>query len=150
MAQIKDLINDKTKSKLNNMKNNMSGDVVKGAVVNDGTSHAIKNSFIGATPNLNSSLGVNAVDGTTTTTTPPVTSSKLNTIYTQNQALVDNSLNRLLGLVGIGSQPTPTAPAGNIPPPPVTLKSGMAWYWWALIALVVLVIIFIVIKKMRG
>ncbi len=142
MTQIKDLINDKTKSKLNTMKNNMSGDIVKGAVVNDGTSHTIKNSFVGATPNLNSSLGVNAADGDTTATTTD--SSRLNTIYTQNKDLISGTLDRLFGT-------TPTATStGTTPPPPANSSTGMAWYWWALIAIVVLVIIFIVVKKMKG
>ncbi len=149
MPAIKDLINKKTKEKLTTMKNNMSGDVVSGAVINDGTSHAIANSFIGATPNLNSSLGVNAVDGTTTTTTAtPTTGSKLNTLYTQNQAVVNSTINGLFGLLGVKSPSTSTAPAGNTPPPPAS-KPGMAWYWWAIIAVVFLVIVFFIVKAVR-
>ncbi len=141
MPRLDEIINSNTKNKLKNMKNNMSGDVVSGSVVNDGTSHAIKNSFVGATPNLNSSLGVNAADGDPATT---VDSSKLNTLYTQNKDIISGTLDRLFG-----AQPTPTSTGigGNTPPPPA--KAGMAWYWWALIALVVLVIIFFIIKAVR-
>ncbi len=138
MPRLEELINEKSKKKLNTMKNN--SDLIKGKVISDGSSN-----FVGATPNLNSSLGVNAADGDPATTTT-TDQSKLNQLYTQNKDIISGTLDRLLGSSNTTYNPS-TGTGGNIPP--ATKSSGMAWWIWVIIAIVVLLIGFFVFKAVK-
>ncbi len=110
-------------------------DTISGKVVSDGTSN-----FVGATPNLNSSLGVNAADGDPATTD----TSKLNQIYTQNKDIISGTLDRLLG-----TNSTQYGPSTGINPPPPAQDKGMPWWAWVLILVVILVIGFFVYKAVK-
>lgn len=153
MPSIEELINEKTKNKLNTMKND----------------------FIGQTPNLNSSLGVNAFIGANkkkvsnfydqdtgmwmddltvdvpeapvdTSPSAPVTEpSKLDTFWTKNQNVISGAIDSLSGLfgakqnTGVAYQQPTAAPA----------KKGMPVWAWILIAIVVITIIYFVVRSMK-
>ncbi len=149
MPRLEELINDKVKSKLKTMINT-SDDIVKGTVVSD---------FVGQTPNLNSSLGVNAfyseydektgewldpdpnfdVNGN-----PITTPSKLDTFLAKNSNILSSGIDIFGGL--FGSKPAASTPIyGGVP----AEKSGMPWWAWVLIAVVVALIIYFIVKLIK-
>ncbi len=144
MPTIEELIND-------NMKKNLK---------------KVANNFVGATPNLNSSLGINAfIGGSNLDGDPmpvvseptPVTSgiaagevdpndpSKLDSFYSKNQNVITGVVSSIGGLLGLSKPATTTTGA----PLPAPAKSGMPTWAWVLIAIVVAVIIFFVVKSMK-
>ncbi len=134
MPKLEELLNDKVKSKLTKMINT-SDDIVKGTVVSD---------FVGQTPNLNSSLGVNAADGLPVTEEAVQDQSKLDTFFTKNANIISSGVDLLGGL--FGSKPSATPVYSTLPP---TEKSGMPWWAWVLIAVVVALIIYFIVKLIK-
>lgn len=138
MPQLRDIISPEVKNKLKKIKNtDMNSNTIKGKLGSG--------AFVGATPDLNSSLGMNSADGAIDTgsmdsATPPVEQSKLSTFWEKNSTFLTGLGSAILGG---GSASTPPAPL------PEEKKKGIPTWAWILIAIVVIVIIILVVKKMR-
>lgn len=93
--------------------------------------------FIGQTPNLNSSLGVNAANGDTS-------------FVQQNAGLISGILTGAAGLLG-GSQAASSATPAYVPPAPAPVSKTLGmptWLFWVLLVIIVLTIVIVAIKKM--
>lgn len=133
MALLQDIIPAETKKKLKNIKDmNITSTTIKGKIGSG--------AFVGATPDLNSSLGMNAADGAIDT---PVVEepSKLAAFWNKNSTLITGIGGALLGG---SSSPAPTG--GGLPP---EKKKGLPAWAWILIVVIVIVIIVLIVKKMR-
>jgi hypothetical protein len=147
MPKIEDIISDSVKNKLSDMKNKR--DTVKGTIVNDGTN---QNDFIGQTPNLNSSLGVNAYTGAFKSADEsggevPQTSSKVNTFFTKNENIIESGINAIAGIFGMG--PSAQTDTGYTAPPVDDKKKGLPWWAWLAIAVVFIVIVYFTVKAIK-
>jgi hypothetical protein len=152
MPLLKDIISEENKKKLLMAKDkkpiNYIGD--KDHPIKE---KSVKNNFIGQTPNLNSSLGVNAADGTTTpaTTTPAPapTTSKLGSILAGAGTFINNS-GIIPQLLGGGNS---SSGSGYTPPPAPAPSSKIlgipSAIFWIILVILIIIIGVIVIKKMR-
>lgn len=166
MPTISELISDKNKEKImqstkNRTNQNSTYEVLKGRDVkelnrtvslkpkasssfssgNDTIvgARVVSQDFIGQTPNLNSSLGVNAADGTD------------GTFLDQNKGAITDILSGVTSSILGGGKSSTSSGGGYVPPSPTESKKilGMpAWLFWVLISIVVLIIVIVVIRKM--
>lgn len=136
MPKLNEIISDKSRKNLMEIK-----------------AKSVSSNYVGETPNLNSSLGVNAADGTLLWMTeldpnakeelivPEQEESKLSQFWSKNQ-------NLLLGiggaLFGGGNQTSNQQTATNFPPPED--KKNNTWIWWVLGAIILIIIIVLVIR----
>lgn len=132
MPRLSEMISKKTKSKLNNIKNM---EIIHGKIASD---------FVGQTPDLNSSLGVNAADGEPIgPTEAPVadSQSKLSTFWEKNSTW----------LTGLGEAVlTPKTTTTTSPfPPAQEEKKGISAIVWILIVIVVIVIGVVIYKQVK-
>lgn len=115
----------------------------------------VKSNYIGETPNLNSSLGVNAADGTLPWMTdldpnakeelvvPKEEESKFSQFWTKNQNLLLGIGGALLG----GSGQDTSQQQNNFPPQDDKKKN--TWIWWVIGAIILIVIIILVIRAKK-
>jgi hypothetical protein len=143
MPRLEDLLKDTDKEKLLNYKHMEKLPKYKPQKAQ---------SFIGQTPNLNSSLGVNAADGDTT-----VDPSKADTFWVKNQNIISGLGSSILGAItgsGAQSNPAPSSNAGYVAPPPITPSKkilGMpVGVFVAIIILVVIIVGIIIYKKSKS
>lgn len=139
MPRLEDLIKDTDKEKLLNHKHMKKLPKYKPEKAQ---------SFIGQTPNLNSSLGVNAADGDTTTTDP----SKADTFFVKNENIITGLGTSIFGmLTGSNNQaPAPSSNTGYVAPPPITPSKkilGMPVGIFITIIVLIIIITGIIIYK---
>lgn len=153
MPKLKDIISDK--SKKNIMKIKDSGNIA----VSD---------FIGQTPNLNSSLGVNAFAGvkenfagvkenfgedidlndTGALAASNTDQSKASTFWNKNSDWITGLGGSIFGAI-TGGGTSATQPNGNAPLPPEEDKKGMPAWAWALIIIALVIVIVLIVRAMR-
>lgn len=135
MPKLQDLLPDSTIDKMKKIK-----------------AKSVSSNYVGQTPNLNSSLGVNAADGEVSTTEATQEGSKLNEFYEKNQSLLDGILGGVLsGITGTKTSGTTTT-GGYVPPAPQEKKKILGMppaLFWILLIVILLIAAIIIYKKVK-
>jgi hypothetical protein len=148
MALLKDVLSKESQSKLEKIKKNMNNDQIINAGPNAKVVGFDGRGYVGATPDLNSSLGTNSFAGETTKAYLNATGDAVYTDQSKLSTFWSKNATWLTGLGGsiLGGGQTQSTSGGSYAPPSTTKKGIPAWVW-ILISIVVLVVIVLIIKK---